>query len=147
MADIDKALPNSMTTVEIPGQTEIEQSIQEDLQRTQDPTVEIMPTEDGGAEISFDPSIAAPTGGEDHYANLAEFLDEDILVEIGSDLQEKYTDYKTSRQDWEMAYTRGLDLLGFKYEVRTEPFRGASGVTHPVLAEAVTQFQSQAFLS
>ena len=145
MADIDKALPNSMTTVEIPGQTEIEQSIQEDLQQAQNPQVEITPTEDGGAEISFDPTLAAPIGGQDHYANLAEFLDDDVLGYIGSDLQEKYTDYKTSRQDWEMAYTRGLDLLGFKYEVRTEPFRGASGVTHPVLAEAVTQFQSQAY--
>ena len=145
MADIDKSLPNTKTTVELPGQVDVEQAINEELQQAQDPSVEIMTTEDGGAEISFDPNIAAPTGGEDHYSNLAEFLDEDILVEIGSDLQEKYTDYKTSRQDWEQAYTRGLDLLGFKYEVRTEPFRGASGVTHPVLAEAVTQFQAQAY--
>jgi hypothetical protein len=145
MADIDKSLPNTKTTVELPGQVDVEQAINEELQQAQDPSVEIMPTEDGGAEVSFDPNIAAPTGGEDHYSNLAEFLDEDILVEIGSDLQEKYTDYKTSRQDWEQAYTRGLDLLGFKYEVRTEPFRGASGVTHPVLAEAVTQFQAQAY--
>jgi hypothetical protein len=145
MADIDKSLPNTKTTIEIPGQVDVEQAINDELQQAQDPSVEIMPTEDGGAEVSFDPNIAAPTGGEDHYSNLAEFLDEDILVEIGSDLQEKYTDYKTSRQDWEQAYTRGLDLLGFKYEVRTEPFRGASGVTHPVLAEAVTQFQAQAY--
>ena len=145
MADIDKSLPNTKTTVEIPGQAEIEQSIEENLQQAQDPEVEIIPTEDGGAEISFDPNVASVPGTEDHYANLAEFLEEDILVDIGSDLQEKYTDYKTSRQDWEVAYTRGLDLLGFKYEVRTEPFRGASGVTHPVLAEAVTQFQSQAY--
>jgi hypothetical protein len=145
MADIDKSLPNTKTTVELPGQVDVEQAINEELQQAQDPSVEIMPTEDGGAEVSFDPNIAAPMGGEDHYSNLAEFLDDDILVEIGSDLQEKYTDYKTSRQDWEQAYTRGLDLLGFKYEVRTEPFRGASGVTHPVLAEAVTQFQAQAY--
>ena len=75
----------------------------------------------------------------------AEFLDEDVLVDVGSDLQEKYTDYKSSRQDWEQAYTNGLDLLGFKYERRTEPFKGASGVTHPVLAESVTQFQAQAY--
>jgi hypothetical protein len=94
----------------------VEQAINDELQQAQDPSVEIMPTEDGGAEISFDPNIASPMGGEDHYSNLAEFLDEDVLVYIGSDLQEKYTDYKTSRQDWEQAYTRGLDLLGFKYE-------------------------------
>jgi hypothetical protein len=101
--------------------------------------------EDGGAEISFDPSLAAPQGGEDHYANLADFLDESILVDIGSTLEEQYKDYRSSRQDWETTYTNGLDLLGFKYERRTEPFRNASGVTHPVLAESVTQFQSQAY--
>jgi hypothetical protein len=145
MADIDKALPNTKTTIEIPGQTEVEQSIQEQVEQAQDPSVEINMDEDGGAEISFDPNAAAPQGGEDHYANLAEFLDESILVEIGSDLEGQYKDYRSSRQDWEMAYTNGLDLLGFKYERRTEPFRNASGVTHPVLAESVTQFQSQAY--
>jgi len=143
MAEIDKSLPNTKTTIEIPGQTEIEQTIQEQVEQSQDSSVEINMDEDGGAEISFDPSVAM--GGEDHYANLSEFLDDDVLVEVGSDLQEKYTDYKSSRQDWEQAYTNGLDLLGFKYERRTEPFKGASGVTHPVLAESVTQFQAQAY--
>jgi hypothetical protein len=144
MAEIDKSLPNTKTTIEIPGQTEIEQTIQEEIQPTDSP-VEINMSEDGGAEISFDPSIASIPGGEDHYANLAEFLDESILTDIGSELDEKYNDYRSSRQDWEMAYTNGLDLLGFKYEKRTEPFKGASGVTHPVLAESVTQFQAQAY--
>jgi hypothetical protein len=144
MAEIDKSLPNTKTTIEIPGQTEIEQSIQEEIQPTDSP-VEINMDEDGGAEISFDPNIAAPQGGEDHYANLAEFLDDGVLVEIGSDLEGQYKDYRSSRQDWEMTYTNGLELLGFKYERRTEPFRNASGVTHPVLAESVTQFQSQAY--
>ena len=144
MADIDKALPNTKTTVEIPGQAEIEQAIQEDVQQPQSP-VEITTTEDGGAEISFDPQLVAMEGGQDHDANLAEFLDDKILGEVGSDLQEKYTDYKSSRQDWEQTYVKGLDLLGFTYKTRTQPFRNASGVTHPVLAEAVTQFQSQAY--
>jgi len=144
MAEIDKSLPNTKTTIEIPGQAEIEQTIQEEIQPTDSP-VEINMSEDGGAEISFDPSIASMPGGEDHYANLAEFLDESILTDVGSELDEKYTDYRSSRQDWEMAYTNGLDLLGFKYEKRTEPFKGASGVTHPVLAESVTQFQAQAY--
>ena len=58
---------------------------------------------------------------------------------------DNYMDYKTSRKDWEQSYIQGLDLLGFKYENRTEPFQGASGATHPVLAEAVTQFQAQAY--
>ena len=144
MAEIDKSLPNTKTTIEIPGQAEVEQTIQEEIQPTDSP-VEINMSEDGGAEISFDPSVASMPGGEDHYSNLAEFLDESILTDIGSELDEKYTDYRSSRQDWEMAYTNGLDLLGFKYEKRTEPFKGASGVTHPVLAESVTQFQAQAY--
>ena len=144
MADIDKALPNTKTTIDIPGQAEVEQTIQENIQQPQSP-VEITPTEDGGAEISFDPQLASMEGGQDHNANLAEFLNDDVLGEVGSDLQEKYTDYKTSRQDWEMTYVKGLDLLGFTYKTRTQPFRNASGVTHPVLAEAVTQFQSQAY--
>ena len=59
--------------------------------------------------------------------------------------QDQYTEYKESRGDWEETYRNGLELLGFKYERRTEPFRGASGVNHPVLAEAVTQFQAQAY--
>jgi hypothetical protein len=145
MAEIDKSLPNTKTTIEIPGQTEIDQSIQDQAEKEQDSSVEINMDEDGGAEISFDPSLAAPQGGEDHYANLADFLDESILVDIGSTLEEQYKDYRSSRQDWETTYTNGLDLLGFKYERRTEPFRNASGVTHPVLAESVTQFQSQAY--
>ena len=144
MAEIDKSLPNTKTTIDVPGATEIDQAIQEQIGQ-EDPSVEINMDEEGGAEISFDPTLAAPQGGEDHYANLAEFLDESILAGIGSDLQEQYVDYKTSRQDWEMTYTKGLDLLGFRYETRTEPFRNASGVTHPVLAESVTQFQSQAY--
>jgi hypothetical protein len=64
---------------------------------------------------------------------------------LGSELFANYSDYKSSRKDWEQAYTKGLDLLGFKYEQKSEPFQGASGATHPVLAEAVTQFQSLAY--
>ena len=144
MAEIDKSLPNTKTTIDVPGQTEIDQAVQEQVGQ-EDPSVEINMDEDGGAEISFDPSLAAPQGGQDHYANLADFLDDSILVDIGSTLEEQYKDYRSSRQDWETTYTNGLDLLGFKYERRTEPFRNASGVTHPVLAESVTQFQSQAY--
>ena len=64
---------------------------------------------------------------------------------MGSELFDNYTQYRASRKDWEDGYTKGLDLLGFKYEIRTQPFQGASGATHPVLAEAVTQFQAQAY--
>ena len=68
-----------------------------------------------------------------------------MLAPISHDLYENFTDYKASRKDWETSYTKGLDLLGFKYEENTEPFKGASGAVHPVLAEAVTQFQSLAY--
>jgi len=147
MAEIDDALPNTKTTVELPGEAEIiqEQENQIEQVETEGGPVEITMDEDGGAEISFDPKIAAPEGGEDHNANLAEFLEDDVLDPLGSDLYNQYVDYKESRGDWEDSYREGLDLLGFKYVKRTEPFRGASGVTHPVLAEAVTQFQAQAY--
>ena len=76
---------------------------------------------------------------------VVELLPDNVLTPIGQELSANYQDYKSSRGDWEKAYTSGLDLLGFKYESKTEPFKGASGATHPVLAEAVTQFQSLAY--
>jgi hypothetical protein len=147
MAEIDDALPNTKTTVELPSATEIIQEQENQIQQVEGEggPVEITMDEDGGAEISFDPKVASPEGGEDHNANLAEFLEDDVLDPLGSDLYNQYVDYKESRGDWEDSYREGLDLLGFKYVKRTEPFRGASGVTHPVLAEAVTQFQAQAY--
>ena len=78
-------------------------------------------------------------------ANLAEILDEEDLTDIAQDLISKYEDDRSGRQEWEDAYTEGLELLGIKYEEREEPFRGSSGVTHPLIAEAVTQFQAQAY--
>ena len=100
---------------------------------------------DGGAEINFDPNQLNPGNPDDHFANLAEMLPENVLGPLASDLYEKQMDYKMSRKDWESTYIEGLDLLGFKYQQRTQPFQGASGATHPVLAEAVTQFQAQAY--
>ena len=102
-------------------------------------------TDDGGAEIDFDPSQKPMEGGQLHEANLAEFMEDDALNNLASELQESYDEYKSSRSDWEDGYIKGLDLLGFKYENRSEPFQGASGATHPVLAEAVTQFQALAY--
>mgnify|MGYP003108516272 FL=1 len=107
--------------------------------------MDVQMTEDGGAEIDLDPNQIAGVGGESHEANLAEYLDDDILNNIFDDLKENYDDFKSSRKDWSDSYTKGLDLLGFKYENRSEPFNGASGATHPVLAEAVTQFQALAY--
>jgi len=147
MADIDKSLPNSKTTVEVPGEVEIEEAIKEKVEQvqTEGGPVEIEMDDEGGAEVSFDPSAATPEGGEDHFSNLAEFLDDSVLDPLGNKLYDQYTEYKESRADWEDSYRDGLSLLGFKYERKTEPFRNASGVNHPVLAEAVTQFQAQAY--
>ena len=95
--------------------------------------------------IDFEPGAINIPGTENHFDNLADILPDDILEPIGNDMVQNFMDYKASRKDWEQSYTSGLDLLGFKYENRTEPFQGASGATHPVLAEAVTQFQAQAY--
>ena len=144
MADIDKSLPNVKTSIEVDPQEEIEIE-QEKTLEAEDPGVEVTPNEDGSVEVNFDPSKVNIEGTPNHFDNLAELLPEDITDPIGSELVENYMDYKSSRKEWEQAYTTGLDLLGFKYENRTEPFQGASGATHPVLAEAVTQFQAGAY--
>jgi len=81
----------------------------------------------------------------DHDANLAEALDESVLGSLSSDIQAKFREDVESREDWEEAISKGLGLLGINYEDRSQPFLGASGVTHPLLSEAVTQFQAQAY--
>ena len=144
MADIDKSLPNVKTSITVDPQEEIEISEQKEIEASEEP-IEINPQEDGSVEIDFDPSKVNIEGQQGHFDNLAELLPDDILDPIGSELVENYMDYKSSRKDWEQSYTTGLELLGFKYEKRTEPFQGASGATHPVLAEAVTQFQAGAY--
>ena len=144
MADVDKALPNVEQTIKIPSPEELQVEIEQTQKDPQEP-VDVQTNEDGSVDINFDPSKVNLEQGQDHFANLAELLPEEILMPIGQELSANYQDYKSSRGDWEKAYTSGLDLLGFKYESKTEPFKGASGATHPVLAEAVTQFQSLAY--
>ena len=78
-------------------------------------------------------------------ANLSEYISDDKLSKFSSDLVNAFEADKDSRKDWEDTYVKGLDMLGFKYEDRTQPFEGASGVVHPLLAESVTQFQAQAY--
>ena len=144
MADIDKALPNVKQTLNIPSPEEVAVGDQEAQQDVENP-IDVQQNEDGSVDINFDPMAMNPGQDEGHYANLAELLPDDVLDRLGSKLHQDYTDYKTSRKDWERAYTTGLDLLGFNYDDRSEPFKGASGATHPVLAEAVTQFQALAY--
>ena len=106
--------------------------------------IEISEEDDGGVTVDFDPEDTRGEDG-DFYANLAEEMPDRELSRIGNDLSGEFDANKAGRQDWEDAYTNGLELLGFNYEERTQPFRGSSGVTHPLLAEAATQFQAQAF--
>tara|TARA_R100001440_G_scaffold37063_1_gene56331 strand:- start:1078 stop:3492 length:2415 start_codon:yes stop_codon:yes gene_type:complete len=120
--------------------------------------VELPEIEDfaGGAEVIEGPDgaivqametmgVEVQTEQYDHSANLAEVLDDTILGEISSELRGQYEADQESRAEWEEGYTKGLDLLGIQYEERTQPFQGASGVTHPIIAESVTQFQAQAY--
>ena len=144
MADIDKGLPNTRTEIEVPSEEELKEvDVQEE--EVEKGPVEVTPEEDGGATINFDPSSVNVPGTQNHFDNLADILPDEVLEPIGNEMVQNFMDYKMSRKDWEQTYTKGLDLLGFKYDDRTEPFQGASGATHPVLAEAVTQFQAQAY--
>ena len=148
MADIDKALPNEpRKEFNIPGEEEVQEQVIEEVEKQEasPDDVEVIENEDGSVDINLDPAAATPEGSDEHYANLADFLPDNVLGSLGSDLNQKYMDFSMSRKDWERTYTQGLDLLGFKYDNRTEPFQGASGATHPVLAEAVTQFQALAY--
>ena len=144
MAEIDKTLPNEAEKIVSPEEKEIEQVVEETTVVSPGDT-EISENEDGSVDVNFDPSKIDTSLSADHGANLAEFLPDDVLGRLGSSLYQNYQDYKQSRRDWERSYREGLDLLGFKYDNRTEPFQGASGATHPVLAEAVTQFQALAY--
>jgi hypothetical protein len=114
-----------------------------EVEEIEEPT-EIVEEEDGSVVLNFEEFVSEELQAEQD-ANLAEIIDERVLMEISSELVGYYEDDKSGRQEWEDAYTEGLDLLGINYEHREEPFRGSSGVTHPIIAEAVTQFQAQAY--
>ena len=127
---IDKAV-NPAPLLEI----EVEETLE-----TAMPDIEIILEEDGSAVIEIgDDSDEVP-----FYANLAEVLDPSELAHVGNNLLQLFDADKASRADWEQMYAKGLDLLGLKIEDRTKPFRGAAGVVHPMLTEAIVQFQSQA---
>ena len=103
--------------------------------------IEIILEEDGSAIVEL---------GEDEdevgfYGNLAAVIDTNDLGSISIDLMALFEADKSSRSDWESMYAKGLDLLGFKMDERTQPFRGAAGVVHPMLTEAIIQFQAQSF--
>ena len=122
-------------TDEMPEQEELSISID-------NPDSVAIATDDGGMIIDFEPdkqNIMA----EDFDSNLADFMDESTLNELGGDLISQYQADKDSRSEWEESYVKGLDQLGLKIEERTTPWAGACGVFHPMLSEAVIRFQSQ----
>jgi hypothetical protein len=106
------------------------------------PDIEIVLEDDGSAVIEIGEAEAQEV---DFYANLAEVLEPEALARISIDVASMFEADKGSRSDWEQMYAKGLDLLGLRMEERTKPFRGASGATHPMLQEAIIQFQAQAF--
>jgi hypothetical protein len=148
---MDRNVPSQLDEADLAAEIEIELPGSMDDGRVQmmmDATgvgeIEITPTEDGGVEVDFDPSDQRGEN-EDFFANLAEEMPERELQRISGELLSEYDANNESRSEWAETYTKGLELLGFTYDERTQPFRGASGVTHPLLAEAATQFQAQAF--
>ena len=146
---IERNVPSQLDVEDLEAEIEIElpgsqNNVLAMIQGEDIGEIEISPTDDGGVEVDFEPQDEM--GGEGgFYANLAEELPDRELARVASQLLEEFDANKASRQEWEDAYAGGLELLGFNYEERTQPFRGSSGVTHPLLAEAATQFQAQAF--
>jgi len=121
----------------------VEQDLEADISiEIENPESVAIETDDGGMIIDFDPN-AMEVGDQGFDSNLADFMDDDVLNEIGNELVSAYNGDKESRADWEETYTKGLDQLGLKIEERTQPWAGACGVFHPMLSEAVIRFQSQ----
>lgn len=99
---------------------------------------------DGGATVNLGPEVMAPAGDE-FYGNLVEMLPVTEISAARSYVLGSVEADKNSRKDWEQTYIKGLELLGLKNEERNQPFEGATGVFHPVLNEAVGQFQAGAY--
>ena len=116
-----------------------------EIQNVQSLEEGVLEMEDGSAFVGdvegmFDEEME----DDNFYSNLAEKIDENELSRLADELTQKFQEDKATREDWAKSYTDGLELLGFNYTEQTRPFKGASGVTHPLLAESVTQFQAQA---
>ena len=131
-------IPNSQNTLEGTEDMQvaieaIEEAGQEDFEMQEDGSAVLGGMEDMTIDTDFD-------------SNIAELLDDDTLNGIAIELNAGIEKDKSSREDWEKTYTDGLKYLGMKFDQeRSEPFEGASGVIHPLLGEAVTNFQAQAY--
>ena len=82
---------------------------------------------------------------ESFFKNIAEDMSDETLQRLSNQLLDDYKKDRVSRKDWETSYTSNLDLLGIKHTEMTRPFKGSASVTHPLLSEAVTSFQAQAY--
>ena len=142
---MDTNVPSQLDEADLSAELELEipDSQETPLMLDSGEEIEIVEEDDGSVLVDFDPSEDMADVGFDE--NLAEVMEDRELGAIASELMGEFDANKASRQEWEDAYTEGLELLGFNYQERTQPFRGASGVTHPLLAEVATQFQAQAF--
>ena len=128
-SQLDPADLEAEIELELPGSFEMAQS--ETFEG--DPNIEIEVVEDGGVVVDFDPAATLNENREeDFFGNLAENLSDHELSRLGNDLVAEYDANKAGRQDWEDAFANGLELLGLSYVERSEPFRGATGVTHPL---------------
>ena len=119
---------------------EIDKTLETAIDESQQEAVDI--ELEGEEPVTKEQAIDAT---EEFYKNIALDLSDEVLQRISKSLVDEYKKDKVSRKDWETSYTSGLDLLGFKYQDMTRPFRGSASVTHPLLGEAVTQFQAQAY--
>lgn len=119
-----------------------------DISKSMTPMDEEEPQDSGiDVQIGDEPDIQdEQPQGPQFKDNLADFLEEDELTAIATELLQGFDDDESSRADWLRQYTDGLDYLGFSTEDRTYPFKGASGVFHPVMTEAVVRFQSNAIM-
>lgn len=109
-----------------------------------DQDVELEVHSDGSVTVAVpDDLIEKPTKEENHYANLVDKLDEEVLKELGRKVVTDYTADKSSRSQWESTFDLGFDLLGLKLEKLNEPFQGACSAVHPLIIESAVKFQSK----
>jgi len=130
MSDTADYMDDSFVEIEVEGNPNFDDGI------------DVFFNEENEGTLGFDPDEEPDIEFDD---NIAEYLDRAELGLIASKLTSAYEDDLESRKDWYETFKDGLELLGIKSDPRSEPFQGASGVYHPLLAEAVTQFQAQAY--
>jgi hypothetical protein len=141
---IEQALPNNPSPMDEGPGTEIEVPNEEGMETEGEVTIE--EDEEGGATVIFGRDIESLDISSLGFGdNIAEVLDDEQLSSISKELCTAIEEDDAGREEWKKAYEEGLTLLGLTYEERTEPFNGSTGVVHPLLNEAVTQFQAQAY--